>query len=242
MNRCATVAAVATSLAVVAAGCGLTGDGEFQRIGSDDLAGLDETTTSTTTTTTIPPAVPSSVVETTLGGTSTTIATEPVELYFLDGDQLAPISINLARGPSVSRVLEVLEAGPPPGEVGIGLRSRVPRQLIATVSESGGVASVDLAPAAFEGIEDIDQRIAIAQIVLTLTMRPGIGQVAFSLDGVALAVPGQDNVQTEPGDPVSREDYESLLLEQGVQPDTTTIPPTAPPTTVVETTATTAPA
>ena len=70
---------------------------------------------------------------------------------------------------------------------------------------------------------------AIAQIVLTLTRRPGIGQVQFTLDGEPLAVPERDNVQTVPGALVSRNDYQSLLLEPNAETETT--PEPTPPST-----------
>ena len=213
----------------VAAACGVSGEGELQRIGSDDLAGLDQTTTtSSTTTTTIPPST--TTINPTDEATTTTIATEPVQLYFLDGSRLVDISINLAGDPSASRVIAALEAGPPTDEVGIGLQTLLPPRLITSVAESGaGFATVDLASGPFEdGIQPRDQRLAIAQIVLTLTRRPGIGQVQFTLDGEPLTVPGRDNVQTEPGALVSRDDYRSLLLEPSAETETT--PEPAPPT------------
>ena len=154
--------------------------GELQRIGSDNLAGLDQTTTtSSTTTTTIPPSTTMVVVVSpTTDETTTTIATETVQLYFLDGSRLVDISINLAGAPSVSRVIAALEAGPPTDEVGIGLQTLLPSRLITSVAESGaGFATVDLASGPFEGIQPRDQRLAIAQIVLTATARHRPGAV-----------------------------------------------------------------
>ncbi|MGH9272128.1 MAG: hypothetical protein ACRDZ2_12740, partial [Ilumatobacteraceae bacterium] len=72
--------------------------------------------------------------------------------------------------------------------------------------------------------------------VLTLTRRPGIGQVQFSLEGEPLAVPGGDGVQTDPGESVSRVDYADLLSDPGPddsQPEETT-PDVSDPTTLVE--------
>ena len=233
------VATVAAVLAVVATGCGIGGDSELQQIDRNDLFGLDETTTTSSTSTTTTTLVPPSSTTPDPGRESTTtIAIEPVLLYFLDGNRLVDVSINLARDPSATRVMAALEAGPPTDEVGIGLRSVLPRNLITSVQESGeGFATVDLAAGPFEGVEPRDQRLAIAQIVLTLTRRPGIGQVQFTVEGEPLAVPGRDNVQTAPGALVSREDYQSLLLEDGVEegttlpPDTTTTETTVTPTT-----------
>ena len=236
MNRLVVAAAAAVALAVAVPACGLGGDDELQRIDSNDLFGLDETT-STSTTSTTTTVVPPPLVDSTIGVTTTTVATEPVELYFIDGDRLADVVIPLTRGtqgPSALRVMRALERGLSSGDVGIGLRSAVPPNLVTTVTESAaGFASVDLSGTVFETIEDSDQRLAFAQIVLTLTRRPGIGQVQFTVDGVPLAVPGRDNVIRDPGELVSFEDYESLLVERDTEttvavthPTSTTVAPT----------------
>lgn len=238
MNRLTGIGVASILLCALGAACGLGGDGELERVDSADLFGLDETTTSsttsTTTTTTIPTMVTATsvVVDPTAGSTSTTIATESVELFFLDGSRLTRVSIELAQEPSASRVMAALEEGPPSGEVGIGLQSVVPRNLVNSVMESGeGFASVDLANGPFDSIDQVDQRLAIAQIVLTLTRRPGIGQVTFTVDGDPLAVPGRDNVQTQPGEAVSRQDYESLLSQVDAE---SPAPTTQEPTTTID--------
>jgi hypothetical protein len=213
--------ALAIGVAIAAASCGTGDDGAFQRIDSDELFGLDETTTTSTTTTTTTTIPASSVLPTTTSEPPTTVPTELIELYFVSGDHLEPVDRNLTRDPSATRVMTLLEEGPPPGEPGAGLRSFVQPGLITTVRESGsGFATVDLAGETFDAIEGRDQRIAIGQIVLTLTRRPGIGQVRFSLEGEPLAVPGAEGVQTDPGDPVARADYEDLLVV--LQPNDTT--------------------
>ncbi|MET0145001.1 MAG: GerMN domain-containing protein [Ilumatobacteraceae bacterium] len=216
MRRARTALAVG---AIVLVGACSTGDGELQQIDSADLFGLDETTTSTTTVTSAPP---SSLAEPTVAATSTTVATEPVTLYFVDGSRLAAVSIDVARGPSPSRVVAALLAGPPAGDIGIGLRSRLPDNLVNTVVESGtGYVTVDIVGDAFQDIDPTDQRIAIGQLVLTLTQRPGIGQVRFTLDGQPMRVPRRDGLQTEPGDTVSAQDYAPLL--DVAEPTTTVI-------------------
>jgi spore germination protein GerM len=240
VSRFVAVALVACATALAAA-CGVGGDGELQQIGSGDLAGLDQTTTSTTTTTTttiVPTATMPAGTTTTTGATTSTIATEPVELYFVAGSVLESVSQELTRGVSLSRVLTALESGPPPPDVGIGLTSDLPVGLTRTVTPSStGIATVDLVGDLFEDIPGgVEQRRAIAQIVLTLTMRPGIGQVSFTLDGERLAVPKLGNVLSEPGEPVARSDYESLLDQDDVfNPDppaaTTTTTTTTPPST-----------
>lgn len=235
---------LAASLAlVVAAACGTSDDGAFQQIDSEELFGLDQATTTSTSTTTTTTTVPESSVPsptTTAPATSSTIPQEAIELYFLVGNRLEPVPGSLSQGASVSRVMALLEDGPPP-EAGVGLRSFVPQGLSSSVRVSGlGFAEVDLAEAPFERIDQRDQRLAIAQIVLTLTRRPGVGQVQFTLDGEPLAVPGEDNVQTGPGQPVSRQDYEALLVDPepedtepepgSTEPPDPTVDPTTEPT------------
>ncbi len=134
-------------------------------------------------------------------------------------------------------MLAALEAGPRLlGDTGVGLSSVIPRGLVNSVTDSGaGYVTVDLAADAFEQIDPADQRTAIAQIVLTLVGpagRPGIGQVRFTLDGEPLRVPKRDDLQSDPGEPVSRLDYQSLL--QQIEP-ATTVPATDPPVPAVET-------
>jgi spore germination protein GerM len=225
------------ALAALTGGCGINGGGDLRQIGSEDLAGLDQTTTSTTTTTTttIVP-IDTAAGTTTTATTSSTIATEPVELYFVSGGMLESVTQDVFRDISLFGVLRALESGPPPPDIAVGLTSVLPIGLIRGVTESGtGVASVDLSGEIFENIEGDEQRQAIAQIVLTLTRRPGIGQVRFTLDGEDLQIPKRGNVLSEPGEPVSRLDYESLLEQADVSPTdptaTQTTPATAPDST-----------
>jgi len=231
-------------LVVLAAACGVGGDDNLRQFNDDDLFGLNETTTSTssTTSTTAPP-VPS--VQPTIEATSTTIVTESVQVFFLDGNRLQPVTRDLASPATPSRVIAALEAGPPTGPLGIGLRTLLPTStdvpplVNSVVATSLGYASVDLAASAFSLIDPADQRAAIAQIVLTLVNRPGIGQVRFTLDGTPMRVPQREGLQSGPGDAVSMQDYESLLGDPGsttTAAATTTTPvqpvdpPTSPPT------------
>ncbi len=241
MNRFLALASLAGVAAAFAAGCGVGGDGDLARIGSGDLAGLDQTTTSTTTSTTtptattVPPTASAPAGSMSTAPTTTTIPTELVELYFVAGDVLEPVSQQLTQGAGPSRVIEVLESGPPSGDAGVGLTTVLPAGLTRLVLDPGtGVATVDLVGELFESIEAVDQRKAIAQIVLTLTRLRGIGQVRFTLDGEDLPVPKLGNVLSDPGEPVARIDYESLLEQGDVTPTavtTSTTPPTSTPPT-----------
>ncbi len=239
MRRLIVLVTGALTLLVVTASCGIGGDDNLRQFNDDDLFGLDETTTSSTsTTTTIAP--PASSVLPTMQASTTTIVTESVQVFFLDGNRLQPITRDLAGEATPSRVIAALEAGPPTGPLGIGLRTLLPEAssevppLVNSVEPTTlGFATVDLAAAAFSLIDPADQRPAIAQIVLTLVNRPGIGQVRFTLDGSPLSVPRREGLQSDPGAMVTKQDYESLL---GDAASTTTVAATtttaAPVTTV----------
>ena len=190
VRRLAATAAGAVLLVVLVASCGIGADSQLQTIDQDALLGLDETTTSTTSTTTIPASVPA-VVESTVAATSTTIATESVQLFFVDGTRLQPVTIDLAGTATPDRVVQALLAGRPLGEIGIGLRTLLPPGLVnSPVVDSGaGYVTVDLATEPFNRIDPADQRTAIAQIVMTLVSRPGIGQVQLHARRRAAARP-----------------------------------------------------
>ena len=229
MNRQLLVASAAFALV---AACGVSADGQLEQIDSADLFGLDVTTTSTSTSTTSTTLAPQTIpVETTRLATTTTIALEAVDLYFLDGNRLEPVSIALARNPSPQRVVTALVDGEVlSSDVGIGLRTLLPEDLVNDAEESGtGFVTVDLSGEPFDQIDPADQRAAIAQIVLTLVSRPGVGQVQFTLDGVPMRVPRRDGLQSEAGELVSRQDYESLLRMGEPETTTTTTTTVVPP-------------
>jgi spore germination protein GerM len=234
MRRPLALVAGAMLLVVAAASCGAGGDGKLRRIDDADLFGLDETTTSTSTTTTTTP--PLSVQPTAEATTSTTvIAKESVQLFFLGGNQLQPVTIDLAAPVTASQVMAALLGGPPGGDVGIGLRTLLPAPngtdppLVTSVLPStAGYATVDLSGHTFGMIDPADQRLAIAQIVLTLVKQPGIGQVRFTLDGRPVGVPRKDGLISDPGEAVSLQDYESLLIDATPTTTTTSTTTTAP--------------
>jgi spore germination protein GerM len=84
--------------------------------------------------------------------------------------------------------------------------------LSATVAISKGIATIDTTAQFLSDLSPIDQRLAIAQLVLTFTRRPGVGQIVFTVDGVEVAVPRGRGDLSKPGSPVSFDDYSSLLI------------------------------
>lgn len=212
------IAALATAIIGAAAACGIPDGGDVQRIDQVPFELSDTippTTTSSTTTTVLETSTSSAQ-------TSTTIATEQVRLYFVAGSQLANVSITLASPASLAQVVSALQAGPPAGELGTGLRSPIPvRAAIIVTDDGSGVATVDLGEGFFDGIATTDQRLVIAQIVLTLVGRPGVGQVQFTQAGAELAVPLGTGQLSQPGQRLSRRDYEALLSTSTAPPPTT---------------------
>jgi hypothetical protein len=218
MSRVAVVVVIAFASLV---GCSGPDDSTFQPVAPP--ADLAESTTTTTSPTTLPPTlVP-----------TTTVPTEIVGLYFVAGNQLRKTERSRPRGISLADVLDLLAAGPVT-EPGLVLRSAIPSapRVLNRVIVSGGVATVDLAPA----VRDLprqEQLLLFGQVVLTLTERPNVGQIRFTLAGSPLAAFLPDGSQRDGA--VTKEDYQILLTglpaSTTVAPSTTATTAAAPSTT-----------
>lgn len=132
---------------------------------------------------------------------------EAVVLFFVDGDRLEPVFRPMGHDPSALDVLVELAEGPTREEARQGLTTATPSSSIRGVTISRGIATVDLATTQTDVRSD-QQALAVAQIVFTLTARPGIGRVAFTVDGDLVDVPVGSGALT--GDAVAREDYPEL--------------------------------
>jgi hypothetical protein len=130
---------------------------------------------------------------------------ERVSLCFVGDGVLAIVESALEPPVDLSDVVIAL-AEPPDAE---SLRTALgDPQLVADVELNAGVARVDLLPA-ITTLGGEDQLLAVAQLVCTLTERPGIGLVTFTLEGAPIDVPTGDGSLTS--EPVSRDDYTDLL-------------------------------
>ena len=204
------------TLAALTGACGVpTGEETFEQIPPDEVQfGLDatSTTSSTSTTSTTSTTVPA-VPETTILETTTTIRFEPIEVYFLSRGRLQPVPFDLPPGFSADQVADVLEAGPPPD---VGLDSLIEDGLIVSSVESGGVLTVDLDSVTFDRIPSTQQTEAIGQIVLTmLSSLRRVGQVSFTLAGEPIPVKKGNGLSSEVGEPLSYDDYATLLASPG---------------------------
>jgi hypothetical protein len=190
VSRAATVLVVLAAAVLVAA-CGVPAQSEASIAQADDVPfGLLD-----------PEPDASSPAE---GSTGTSVA---VFLVGGDGRQLVGVARGVPSG-ALSTRLRALADGPTAAEEASGLRSAVPGpDAVSSVELDGGVATVDLS-SEFTELAGPDQLLAIAQMVFTLTERPDVARVGFTLDGQAIQVPQGDGSLTS--DPVGRDAYEDL--------------------------------
>lgn len=133
-----------------------------------------------------------------------------VQIYLVDpsGLSLVPVERRLTEA-ALSSVLQSLLLGPNRAERDQGLISAfADPTAVSSVDLVGGVASVDLTQQ-FTILDGPTQRLAIAQIVVTLTSRPGVGRVSFTLQGQPIDIPRGDG--TLAAGSVSRDNYRELL-------------------------------
>ncbi len=213
-------AAGAAAIAGIVGACGVPSESDFvpHDPGDSPFIGVASTTTTTTR-----PITEVSVTTTTIRRIGprpsvTLIVTERVELYFVDGEQLRSTDVELGRPAAPPVIVDTLADGPPI-DLGDPAPSAEPETvvlptLVESVVQEDGIALVDMRGDVFRELEVNDQSLATAQLVLTLTRRPGIGQVSFSLDGepIPVLIPDQLGV-SEPGEPLSFDDFASLVAD-----------------------------
>ena len=191
------------------ASCGVPRSSKVVEISKAELPiELNQQPTTTTTTTTV--AEDASAKETQQPASE--VLSEPVELYYISDDRLVATTQSIVSPATISQVLAALIAGPPTGDNGLGLRSALPTDLNAEIDISKGVAQINTSAEFLTELSPIDQRLAIAQLVLTFTRRPGVGQVIFTVDGQNVAVPRGRGDLAKPGTTVSFDDYSSLIV------------------------------
>lgn len=134
-------------------------------------------------------------------------SSERVALCFLRDGRLSVVDKELTSPVSERALLDALAAPPP--DAGPLVRTALSDPaIVRDVRLLGGISRVDVA-AGVSALPADEQLLAVAQIVCTLTGRPGVGQVSFTLDGAPLAVPkGDGSLVTSP---VARDDYASLM-------------------------------
>ncbi|MFM9070677.1 MAG: GerMN domain-containing protein [Acidimicrobiaceae bacterium] len=200
---------IALLLVISISGCGVPRTSKVIEISNSELPPeLNEQSTTSTTSTTI--AEEASAKETQQPANE--VLSEPVELYYISDDRLVATTQSIVSPATVAQVLIALISGPPTGDNALGLRSALPDDLNAEIEISKGVAQINTTAEFLTELSPIDQRLAIAQLVLTFTRRPGVGQVIFAVDGQNVAVPRGRGDLAKPGSTVSFDDYSSLIV------------------------------
>jgi len=216
----ARVAALCGVLLIAVTACSVIDDGKVQSVNPpDELTDTLPPTTLELTTT--------SLAETTTTGletTTTEVQAEPVKLYYISSGLLSPLIGSLSSQYSLSQLIFQLQEGPLDSPVTRGLRNGIPKGVEISATQDGtGVATIVLPEGFFDTIPASDQRLAIAQLVMTvLDNTPGVGQIVFN---VQVSGPGGELIPA--GQKLTRADYLSLLASStGVSPTTTTtLPP-----------------
>jgi hypothetical protein len=138
---------------------------------------------------------------------SSAFITESAEICFVHDDELVIESISLSPPIKPADLVTALSSPPVGGDENFRTAVGDP-PIVRGVRVAAGIARVDLAPAV-SNLGGDEQLLAIAQLVCTLTGRPGVGQVSFTLAGAPVDVPRGDGSLTDR--PVSRDVYRDLL-------------------------------
>ena len=221
------------AISLIVTACGLQIDSEATLF--DDVPyGLAETSTSTTTTTIAMDPAP--------GTTTTTVATDQqtVDVVYVRrfSRELESTQVDLPFPVSGRDLLDQLSS--PPADAQPELETEVSRGLVLSFGVDRGLATVNLSRSAINQLGSAQQRRAIAQIVLTLTLftsdEGGIGQVIFLVGGqpISVYVPLLGS-NSEPGQPVAWTDYSQLLVGVDARPPASTTTPVTSTTSVATT-------
>lgn len=191
------------ALCVLLAACAVPKSGSFNEVSPNDIPfGLNSPETSAPTTTT-PVVVPTTVTGTTY---------ENADLFFVKSSSLVRVRIEIPSPTDLQGVFTALVSGlPDPAHTKI--KTLLPAAFAANIEVVGGVANVNSKRGYLDSIKPNEQRLAIAQIVLTLTSQPGIGQVTFSVGGKSIGVPRGRGDIAGAGTPVTFDDYKMLITK-----------------------------
>jgi len=188
-------------LCLLLTACSVPKSGSFKEVNPKDIPfELNSPETSVPDTTT-PILVP-----TTVGGTSY----EKADLFFVKSSSLVRVRLEIPSPTNLQGVFAALIIGlPDPAHSKV--KTLLPAAFEANVEVVGGVANVNSKRGYLDSIKPNEQRLAIAQIVLTLTSQPGIGQVTFSVGGKPIGVPRGRGDIAGAGIAVTFDDYKMLI-------------------------------
>ena len=196
------------ALSALGAACSVPSSGQYEQIPNGELP---FNLNAASTTSTVAPSTTTTLVTVT---SEPQVVSEPVDVYFVSNSMVIRTQQNIVSPATATQTLTVLITGPGTDAATTGLRSAVPKFFNASVDVLRGVAIIDAGSSFLKDLPAADQKLAIAQLVLTLTSRPGIGQVLFSVDGVAIAVPRGRGDLAAAGTPVTFDDYKNLIAQE----------------------------
>lgn len=186
------------TLALLAGACGVDAQSDAERVG-DDAVPFELLA---------PPTVAEATTTTTSPDTTT------VQLYFVLGNDLVEVDRELRPPVSIVRLVSELGRGPTDAEASLGMTTYLPEGSgLDGIRLAGGIATAELGEA-FLAVPPEVQRLALAQLVYTITGRPGVGRVLFTIDGQPTDVPRGDGTLTS--DSVSRDSYPIPVRSENV--------------------------
>lgn len=188
--RAAAVAVLATVFVLVVPGCGIPGDSQPRL-----LEGVQVAPVSTPTPTPQPE-----------------VQVVTVTVYLLDAASLlAGVSRDVEAPVTPERLMAALVAGPDDEDDAAGRSSAIPQQTeLIGARQEGDTLVLDLAEGGLDLGGGQELRRAIAQIVYTITEIDGIERVRILVNGTARPLPLPGGPETNPGDTVTRADYEAF--------------------------------
>lgn len=192
MRRRAAVVVVAALVALVAA-CGVREDRTPRPLASDEVPfGL---------------LAPATSIAEPLPGVADT---EQSTIWLVDNEGLLARSRRAIEPPvDVVDVVRVLLDPVTEAEADAGLRSNIPAgtQLLGIDGPADGLVTVDLSRELLTVTGEL-QRLALAQVVFTVSGLANVDRVLFRFDGQAAEVPGRGDELT--GEPLTRADFEQF--------------------------------
>ena len=203
MNRISSPILITLFLSLGASACSVNSGSEFVKVDQSEIPFDLSAPETTATTTTVPLAT-----QTTVAGTIYELA----DLYFIKNNQLLKVQLEIGGPTNPQNVFAALIAGlPDPAHTKV--TTLLPANLTAVIDVQGGVANINLQSGILDALSPSQQRLAIAQISLTLTSQPGIGQVTFSVNGKPIGVPRGKGDIAAAGTPVAFDDYKMLITK-----------------------------
>ncbi len=189
------------ALALIAAGCGTTGEvGDGGTVSTTEPAPTTTTEAIENTTTTAPSETTTTTVEETMA----------VRVYFSCGEQICASTREIPQTLEVgAAAMRALLEGPTDAEREAGMVSNIPDgTTFLGLNIADGVATVDLSREYSSGGGSLSMFMRLAQVVFTLTQFPTVEGVDFKLDGEPIDVLGGEGIIIDR--PQTRDDYESM--------------------------------